>query len=178
MSVRLSALPSAWNTLSPAGRIFIIFVFEFFFEKSVRRNLVLLEPEKNDRYFTWIPVCTFMLVRRWILLRMRNVLGKSCRENQNTFYFYLFIFFLNSVVYDILWENILYLGRSQTTTWRLFTARWIPQATNTYSEYVIIIPFPRQQWLCERASMLCYMYIAPLAFLSFLFLLCCFFLYL
>jgi hypothetical protein len=30
---------------------------------------------------------------------------------------------------------------------------WIIQATNTHSEYVIFIPFPRRQWLHERASM-------------------------
>jgi hypothetical protein len=39
---------------------------------------------------------------------------------------------------------------------------WIPKATNTYSEYVIHIAFPLQQWLHERASMLCYTCIARL----------------
>jgi hypothetical protein len=35
------------------------------------------------------PPCTFMTISRWILLKMRNVLGKSCRESQNThFMFY------------------------------------------------------------------------------------------
>jgi len=32
---------------------------------------------------------------------------------------------------------------------------WIPKATNTYSEYVILIIFPRQKRLRERASVLC-----------------------
>jgi hypothetical protein len=36
----------------------------------------------------------------------------------------------------------------------------IPKATNTHSEYVIIIAFPLQQWLRERASTLRYTYIA------------------
>jgi hypothetical protein len=54
---------------------------------------------------------------------------------------------------------------------RLCTACWIPQATNTRSEYVIVIAFPRQQWLSERASILLCMYIASLAFSPFLFLL-------
>ena len=31
---------------------------------------------------------------------------------------------------------------------------WIPKATNTHSEYVILIDFPRQQWLRELASLL------------------------
>jgi len=33
---------------------------------------------------------------------------------------------------------------------------WIPQAKNTHSEYVILIAFPLQQWLRERASVLRY----------------------
>jgi hypothetical protein len=39
---------------------------------------------------------------------------------------------------------------------------WMPEATDTNSEYVILIPFPQQQWLQERASMLRYTYIACL----------------
>ena len=35
-------------------------------------------------------------------------------------------------------------------------ACWIPKATSTHSEYVIRIAFPLQQWLQERASVLCY----------------------
>jgi hypothetical protein len=31
---------------------------------------------------------------------------------------------------------------------------WITKATDTHSEYVILIAFPRQQWLRERASVL------------------------
>ena len=38
-------------------------------------------------------------------------------------------------------------------------------ATNTISEYVILIPFPLQQCLHERASVLRYMYIACLVWL-------------
>ena len=36
----------------------------------------------------------------------------------------------------------------------------IPKATDTYSEYVIIISFPQAQWLRERTSVLRYKYIA------------------
>ena len=31
---------------------------------------------------------------------------------------------------------------------------WIPKATDTNSEHVILIAFPRQQWFRERASVL------------------------
>jgi len=33
---------------------------------------------------------------------------------------------------------------------------WIPKATDTTSEYVILIAIPLQQWLHERASLLRY----------------------
>ena len=41
-------------------------------------------------------------------------------------------------------------------------ARWIPKGTNTHSEYVIPIAFPRQQWLHERALLLHYSILAVL----------------
>jgi len=42
-------------------------------------------------------------------------------------------------------------------------ARWIPKATDTHSEYLILIALPWQQWLRERASVLRYTYNACLA---------------
>ena len=44
-------------------------------------------------------------------------------------------------------------------------ACWINKATETYSEYIIIITaFPLQQWLYERAPFLSYTYIACLCY--------------
>ena len=37
---------------------------------------------------------------------------------------------------------------------RMRIACWITKATDTHSEYVILIAFPLQQWLRERALML------------------------
>ena len=51
------------------------------------------------------------------------------------------------------------------TKWRMRIASWIPRATNTLSVYAMIIDFPIQQWLHERASLLRYTYIACLVFL-------------
>jgi hypothetical protein len=53
--------------------------------------------------------------------------------------------------------------RPQVTT-RMRTACCIPKATNKHSEYVILIVFPLQQWLHERASMLRFTYIACLVY--------------
>jgi hypothetical protein len=47
---------------------------------------------------------------------------------------------------------------------RMRIACWIIKATDTHSEYVILIAFPLQQWLHEGASMLRYTYIACLRF--------------
>jgi len=33
---------------------------------------------------------------------------------------------------------------------------WTTEATDTHSDYVIIVDFPRQHWLSERASLIPY----------------------
>jgi len=62
-------------------------------------------------------------------------------------------FFENRPVYEIMWKNMVDPDRSQTTIWCMLISRRVPKATNTHSEYVILIAFPLQQWLHERASM-------------------------
>jgi len=68
----------------------------------------------------------------------------------------------NRAIHDIMWKNIVGQGRAgqgrPPMTWTMNIAYWIPKATNTHSEYVILIAFPLQQWLHERASILRYMY--------------------
>jgi len=87
-----------------------------------------------------------------LLLRMRNVSDESCRENQNTDFTFNNSIFENRAVYEIMVKNIVERGRSQITTRRMSIVCWITKATNTPSEYVIIIAFPNQQWLCEHAQ--------------------------
>jgi len=41
----------------------------------------------------------------------------------------------------------------QLTIWLISITCWVPKSTNTHSEYVILIAFPLQQWLHERAPM-------------------------
>jgi hypothetical protein len=72
---------------------------------------------------------------------MRNVLDKSCRENQNTFLFSIIFFFENRAVYEIMWKNIVEPGRPQMTLWGMRFACWILKATDTQSEYVVLIAF-------------------------------------
>jgi hypothetical protein len=51
----------------------------------------------------------------------------------------------------------------QMTIWRMRIACWITKATNIHLDYIILIAFPRQQWLHERVSVLRYAIIASLA---------------
>ena len=48
------------------------------------------------------------------------------------------------------------------TQWRMRIACWILKATNTHSDYVILIVYPLQEWFHEHASLLCYTFIACL----------------
>ena len=46
-----------------------------------------------------------------------------------------------------MWKNILDWVRSQMTIWRMHISLWIPKATNTHSDCVILIAFPLHQFL-------------------------------
>jgi len=67
---------------------------------------------------------------------MRNVSDKSCRETQNT-HFVINNFSL--ALYEIMWKNMVESNRPQMTIWRMRIAYWITKATDTHSEYVILI---------------------------------------
>jgi hypothetical protein len=44
--------------------------------------------------------------------------------------------------------------------WRMLVAGWIPKVTDTHLEFTIVIAFPQQQQLSERACKLRHTYIA------------------
>ena len=64
--------------------------------------------------------------------------------------------FYDRVIYKIMWKNIVEPERPQITIRRIHISRWVPKATHTHSEYVILTAFLLQQWLHERASLLRY----------------------
>jgi len=39
---------------------------------------------------------------------------------------------------ELMWKNIVQPGKPQLTAWRLRIAHWIPKATKTHSEYIIL----------------------------------------
>ena len=84
--------------------------------------------------------CTFFfIITRSVLLRARNVPNKRT-ENQHThFVFNNFFFFDNRAVYEIMWKNVVEPEGPQMTTRRMRIACWVPKATNTQSEYVILM---------------------------------------
>ena len=68
-----------------------------------------------------------------------------------THFLYLIIFFFeNHAVCEIMWINIVESDPQQITIWHMHIECWIPKATNTHSECVIIIVFPRQQYVVTR----------------------------
>jgi hypothetical protein len=66
---------------------------------------------------------------------------KLYRKSKHKFYVQKF-FFKNSTVYEIMWKNLVQPGKPHMTIWCMRIACWIPKATNTHSEYVILIAFP------------------------------------
>jgi len=109
-----------------------------------------------------IDICTFMIISRSVLLKMRNVSDKSCRENQNTHFMFNNFLFRKSCR---LWDNVeifFRAGRPHRTMWSMCTACWKTKATHIYSEYVTLTAFPLQKWLHKRASLLGYTYVASL----------------
>jgi hypothetical protein len=159
MSVRLSALHNSAST----GWILMKFDIWVFFEILSRKlnfhknRISITGTLHEDRY-------TFLIISLPFLLRMSNVSDKR-RRNQNTHFTSINIFFFeNPTVCEIMWKNIVERGRTQVTIWRMRIACSITKATNTHSEYVILIGLPLQQWLHERASMLRYTYISCLVF--------------
>ena len=63
-----------------------------------------------------------------------------------------------------MWKNIVERDRPQMAIWRMRIACWIPKATDTYSQYVILIAFQLQQWLRESTAILRHTYIARLVY--------------
>ena len=108
-------------------------------------RLLYVRPETFGPYY----VCTFVIICHSVLLRMRNVSGKCCWENQNT------RFKINTspppppenhAVYKMMWKSMVQPDSSHDNIVRhMRVVCWITKATDTHLEYVALIAFPRQQ---------------------------------
>ena len=77
----------------------------------------------------------FFIVSRSVLLRMKNVSDKSCRENQNTHFMFNnhSLLLKNRAIYEIMWKNTVQPGRPHITIWRMPIECRITKATNTHT---------------------------------------------
>jgi len=114
---------------------------------TVQKFQIFLKSDENKPYFT----DTFFNTSHSVILKMTNVSGKICTENENTCFvlckYFFKISFENFIVYEIMLNNMAVWGgggRPQMTTRRMSIACWIPKATNTHSQYVILIAIPLQ----------------------------------
>ena len=87
--------------------------------------------------------CKFRISRS-VILRMRHGSDKTVEKTKHTFYIPQ-LFPENRAVHEIMWKNIVESGRPLIKTWRMRIACWIPNDTNTHSQYEILITFPLQQ---------------------------------
>ena len=70
------------------------------------------------------------------------------------FMFSNFFYPENRAVCEIVWKHIVEGDWPQMTAWCMCIACWLIKPIKTHSECVILIAFPLQQWLHERASVI------------------------
>ena len=110
-------------------------------------------------------LCTFVIISHWILLRLVNI-QKLVQKVKTHILCALF-----SRILCRLWDNVeRYCIAGHATDdniiRRMRFACLRIKATDTHSEYVILLAFPLQQWLHESASTLRYTYVACLVVLD------------
>ena len=98
----------------------------------------------------------FLIISLSVLLRKRLFQAKAEDKLEIHITFSTNFSLENHAVCEIMWNNTVQPNRPQVTIWRMLIACWITKATNTLSEYVILIAFLLQQRLQKRASLLRY----------------------
>jgi hypothetical protein len=99
------------------------------FKKSVVKIQVFFFNMERTKDISHKDQYTFMIVPRSVLLTIRNVSDKSCRENQNTYFNFNNFFF--SKIIRFVWKYTVQPDRPQKTIWRMHIACWLRKATNT-----------------------------------------------
>jgi hypothetical protein len=138
ISFVMSVCLSAWNTSASNRRTFTNFDIWISFENLSRKFMLHSTLKRITRTLHKV-LCTFMIICHLILLRIRNVSDKThilCSIN-----------FCSKCC--CLWDTVdrgLYGKAWQATDDNVIRsmrfACWIINATNTHSEYIIIIVFP------------------------------------
>jgi hypothetical protein len=131
----LSVCPSARNNAAPTGRIRMKYDIWVFLEHLPRTLKVY--PNITRTHGTLHDVCTLVIISHWIL-RMRDVLYQSCKQNQNTHF--MFSNFIRKSCR--LSDNVEKYGTAGLVTdnsiiRRMRIACSITKATDIHSEYVM-----------------------------------------
>jgi hypothetical protein len=122
------------------------FGISVFCRKSFLTIQVSSTSANNNRYLTWSRPIHNLALSRSVLLEMRNVSNKTCRDNQNTHLISMNIFLKSCRLWER-WKYFVKPGRPQMRIRRMRLACRITKATDTHSKYVILIAFPLQKWL-------------------------------
>ena len=150
---QLLASPCLSVRSAPTKYIFTKFDIWVIF-KNVFRKLKFHQNPIKMTGTLYEDLCTFITISRWIPLRMINV-SDQLAEKIKTHILCSIIFFRKSCRFlDNVGKNTAQRDRPQKTIQYGACACWIPNATDTHSEYVTLIGFPPHQQLRERASML------------------------
>jgi hypothetical protein len=127
--------PSTWNNSASPGYIFVKFYIWVFFE-NFSKKLEFHYHRTRIMGTLHEDSCTFMIISRSVLLKMRNVSDKICRKGNSTHFTFSNFLNKNRTVCEIMWKNIVERGRSQMAIWCMHIACWIPKATNTNTHVV------------------------------------------
>ena len=128
-------------------------------------NLILLIICRGNSSF--VKIILYMMVNvlfcslsRSVLLRMRNVSDKICRENRENVSCLITLFPCRSCR---LWDNVFWYGRARQRTGGsmirhtedaiCMQGNWGENNARARTYTVVLIVFRRQQWLRERATM-------------------------
>jgi hypothetical protein len=111
MSARLSAFPSVRRHTATRLPLegFSWNLIRHYFSKIYRGNSSFIKiwyTLQEDQY-------TFLVISCLILLKMRNVSDKYCRQNQNAHFMFSKFFLENFALYEVMWTNI--VGPGQAT---------------------------------------------------------------
>ena len=142
LSVRMEQIGSHWKDFYE--NLIIV-------RKSVEKIQVPLKSEKNDGYFTWRPIQMFWSYLHQFFLECEMFRTKIV-EKIKTHILSSIILFTKVVPFT---KHSAKNCRAETLddiTWHKHSACWITNATNTHSEYVILVVCPWQKWLRELAS--------------------------
>jgi len=126
ISVRPFVCLSSWNNSAPCERFFVKLDVWVLFGSPFKNIQNSLKCEKNNGNFIFSLFEIFL-----ILPRMRNIL-KICTQKTKTHFNFNNVCFRKSCLLWNMWENIVELGRTQTTIRRMRTACWVTKATNTH----------------------------------------------